>query len=137
MGGTSQNFSYFVLLSTSPRHIVLNDHLSAAPQKGPFWGGMFFEINSSIFVRLAYKKFGEDLGAEPTFRPHIGRFRPQIKIWNFKNMRFLLFLSKFGTFFLKCPNVEQNTLKGKIILFFSFRTSQRWNLVLVNIFLAV
>ena len=55
-----------------------------------------------------------------------------LKIWDF-----CYFWAKFGLFFFKCPNVEQNSLKRKIIIFFSFRTSQRSNLVLVNNFLAV
>ena len=87
------------------------------------------------------KKFWRDLGTEPTFWLHIGRFPANSgrkskfeisKIWDF-----CYFWANFGLFFFKCPNVEQNSLKWKIILFFSFRTSQRWNLVLVNIFLAV
>ena len=108
-------------------------------KKGPFfWGGMFFWDKFVNFCPFRIKKFWKDLGTKPTSRLHIGQLPADSgrkskfkisKIWDF-----CYFWAKFGLFFFKCPNVEQNSLKRKIILFFSFRTSQRWNLVLVNIF---
>ena len=101
----------FKLIIISPRHIVLNDHLSREPpppqkKKRPFfWGGMFFWDKFVNFCPFCIKKILERLGdwlnLTATYRPIPGRFQSRIKIWNFKNMRFLLFLSKFLTFFFQ------------------------------------
>ena len=75
-------------------------------KKALFWGGgMFFWDRFVNFCPFDIKKFLARLGdwadLLATYRPISGQFRPQIKIWNFKNMRFLLFLSKFWTFFFQ------------------------------------
>ena len=99
-----------IFFLNSPRHIVLNDHLSREPpppqKKRPFLGGgMFFWDKFVNFCPFCIKKILERLGdwadLTATYRPIPGRFQSRIKIWNFKNMRFLLFLSKFLTFFFQ------------------------------------
>ena len=102
-------FDFFKTYMSSPRHIVLNGHLVGDPppqKKGPFLGGgMFFWDRFVNFCPFDIKKILARLGdwadLLATYRPISGQFRPQIKIWNFKNMRFLLFLSKFWTFFFQ------------------------------------